>query len=108
MGSLRILCCIRVTFIVLQAAMHAMYSSIFDSHSPPLKQTPELIRGYVVAAIEHSDGSACIARCLNADGSLGWVRSLDPVAYAAGTEMKSFEERRGQNEIRQAIAVNVY
>ena len=61
-----------------------------------------------MAAIEHSDGSACIARCLNADGSLGWVRSLDPVAYAAGTEMKSFEERRGQNEIRQAIVVNVY
>ena len=61
-----------------------------------------------MAAIEHSDGSACIARCLNADGSLGWIRSLDPVAYAAGTEMKSFEERRGQNEIRQAIVVNVY
>ena len=94
-------------YVHCHAGCNAMYSSIFDSNSPH-STNPEPIRGFVVAAIEHSDGSACIARCLNADGSLGWIRSLDPVAYAAGTEMKSFEERRGQNKIRQAIVVNVY
>ena len=51
------------------------------------------------------DGS--IARCLNPDGTLGWIRSLNPVAYAAGTEMQSFEERRGQNEIRQDFHTSV-